>query len=131
MRKVLLAAALLCIAASPALSQSAIPSRNGSAVITTGNTYQLLASRNGGRRSLTIENNNSTGNCLIEISGLIQVGDTTATTYTISGITVTAAQASILLLPGGAYTRYYPYLPTDPIVGTCASTSASIYLDVQ
>lgn len=120
----------LLLGCSPLYAQTSIQTRNGSAVIVTGNTYQLLASA-ANRQSITIENNNASGNCFIEVSGLVAAGETTATTKTISGISVTAVQASIVLLPGGSYTRYFPHLPLGPIVGTCASSAASIYLDAQ
>lgn len=128
-RKVILAAALLCIA-SPLYAQNAIATRNNTAIIAAANTYQSLLIA-GSRRSLTIENNNATDSCWIEVSGLVAVGDTTATAKTINGVSVTAQKASIALLPGGSYTRYYPFIPNGAIVGTCASLGDSIYLDIQ
>jgi hypothetical protein len=66
------------------------------------------------RRSLTIENNNATDSCWV------YVGSGTAT-----------AAKSILLLPGGSYVRYYPYIPNDQIQATCTTTSESLYIDIQ
>jgi hypothetical protein len=88
--------------------------------ITTGNTFQtILAAIPIGstvpRRSLTIQNNNATDNCWIFIGALT---------------TPTKAQ-SILLQPGIPYQRYYPYVPSDAIQGTCATTADSIYVDTQ
>lgn len=120
----------LSLGTSPVYAQSAIPTRNNTAIIATANTYQSLLTA-GNRRSLTIENNNATDSCWIEVSGLVAVGNTTATTVTINGVSVTSQKASISLLPGGSYTRYYPYIPNGAIVGTCASTSDAIYVDVQ
>jgi hypothetical protein len=99
-----------------------LPTTNGAVTITTGNTFQtVLAKVSGGilRHSLTIENNNTnTDNCWIMF-----------------GIGVTAANAtaakSIMLLPGGSYTRYYPYVPSDEIEATCAGNSDTLYLDTQ
>lgn len=98
----------------------AVATVNKSAVITTGNTFQvvlpiiLLANR----RSLTIQNNNTSDTCWITF-----------------GTGVTAANAakasSIALSAGQAYTRYYPYVPSDEIEGTCASNSDTLYIDVQ
>ena len=92
---------------------------NGSVTITTGNTFQtILASTVGTttvRQSLTIQNNQTTtDNCWVF------VGSGTATKGT-----------SILLQPGGSYTRYWPYVPSDAIQATCASNSDTLYLDTQ
>lgn len=96
-------------------AQTAIPTTNSSITITTGNTFQNLFSGIGrGRRSLTIQNNNASDSCWIFI------GSGSATKAT-----------SILLLAGQAYTRYYPFLPSDVIQATCATTADSLYADVQ
>lgn len=91
---------------------------NLSIVITAGNTFQQVMAAlvpPAQRRSLTIQNNNTTtDNCWV------YVGSGSAT-----------KGASILLLPAGAYTRYFPYVPSDVIQATCASTSNTIYVDVQ
>ena len=67
-------AAVLSFAASRAHAQS-IPAAttNGSISITTGNTFQQVLGALGAppaaRRSLTIENNNSTDSCWLFIGG--------------------------------------------------------------
>ena len=125
---------------------------NGSAKITTGLTYQTLlssiqgATPNSGasgaaglsqttqRQSLTIENNNASDTCYIIIGstwGVVPGTTTTTSTSTFGGATVTAAQASITLIAAGSYTRYWPYVPSDTIYGTCATTGDSIYVDTQ
>ena len=91
---------------------------NSSATITTGNTFQtVLASILGTttiRQALTIENNNASDSCWVYIG---------------SG---SASKAkSILLLSGGSYTRYWPYVPSDAIQATCASNSDTLYIDNQ
>lgn len=118
MKKLLLA--LLLFMAVPAAAQQ-IPTNygtlNSSAVITTGNTFQtLLAATTSAtrRRSLTIENNNATDSCWVF------VGAGSATKGT-----------SILLLAGGSYTRYWPFIPSDAIQATCASNSDTLYVDTQ
>jgi hypothetical protein len=117
-----------------AIGRSTIPS---GVAITTGNTFQqLLPSVIGTttqRQSLTIQNNNtSTDNCWILIGGPWKAGDTTSTTRTVAGASITTIQAAILLQPGQPYTRYWPYVPYDQILGTCVnSTSDSIYVDNQ
>lgn len=130
-------AALLALA-SPAAAQNVTnaASVNGSVSITTGNTYQTILAAVGlppaQHRSLTIENNNASDSCEIEPTGLVAAGSTTATSVTPpGGSAITAAKASILLLAGGSYTRYYPYIPSGAIVGTCATAGDSLYVDTQ
>lgn len=124
--------AALALSGAPVVAQPANPVQgnivnlgtvDASAVITTGNTFQtvlsaLAASSTTGvvpvRRSLTIENNNATDSCWV---------------YPHSG-TATKAK-SILLLPGGSYTRYWPYVPSDAIQATCASDSDSLYVETN
>lgn len=105
----ILATGLSCASAQPFGRTTS----NQSAVITTGNTFQTILAA-GNRNSLTIQNNNATDSCWIFI------GSGSATKAT-----------SILLLAGGAYTRYWPFIPTDAIQGTCASNGDSLYIDIQ
>lgn len=136
MRRIILAAiGLALLGCSPAFAQSTtVVTVRIPTIITTGNTFQLL---NGAvtqplnRKSLTIQNNNAADNCFVLIGGPWVAGDTTASTRTENSISFTGAKASILLLPGGSYTRYYPYIPADQILVTCASASDSMYADVQ
>lgn len=86
---------------------------NQSATIATGNTFQTILAA-GNRQSLTIQNNNATNSCWIYL------GADTAT-----------KARSILLLAGGSYTRYWPFIPIDAIQATCASNGDTIYLDIQ
>jgi hypothetical protein len=139
---VLAIGALLLISASafaqPSTLGDPVPTNNTSVKITTGLTYQqILPSvpvNSGARRSVTIQNNQTnTDNCFL-IIGTNQVTPattTTATSITINGVSVTAAQASILLGPGTAYQRYFPYVPSDIIYGTCTTTGDSMYVDTQ
>jgi hypothetical protein len=87
---------------------------NASASIATGNTFQTVLAASDNRRSLTIQNNNATDSCWVF------VGSGSATKAT-----------SILLLAGGSYTRYYPYIPADVIQATCATTADTLYVDTQ
>lgn len=106
--------------ASPAVAQTTAQTTNGSITIATGNTFQQALAAVGSppatRRSLTIVNNNTNGdNCWVFI-----------------GATGSATKAtSILLTPGGSYTRYYPYVPSDNIAATCTTTSDTLYVDTQ
>jgi hypothetical protein len=89
---------------------------NASVIITTGNTFQtILFGTINYKASLTIQNNNtSADNCWIFL------GAGTAT-----------EAKSIILAPGQAYTRYFPYVPSDQIQVTCATTSDTLYVDTQ
>lgn len=102
----------------PVTGQAAARSTvNGSVSITVGNTFQqiLPAATGETRQSLTIQNNNTTtDNCWIYL------GSGTATKAT-----------SILLTPGLPYQRYFPYVPSDAIQGTCATTADTLYVDTQ
>lgn len=87
---------------------------NYAATITTGNTFQQVLAAATNRASITIENNNASDSCWL----FIGAGSATKGT-------------SILLLAGGAYTRYFPYVPADAIQATCASNSDTLYVDTQ
>jgi preprotein translocase subunit SecD len=131
--RAMLCAIALVFSATHVLAQGAVPSDNWSVKITTGNTFQALQSANNARRSLTIQNNNAADACYVNVDGTVVAGNTTATSVTTTGSkqTMTAAQASVLLNAGSSYTRYYPYVPSGPIVVTCASNGDSLYVDMQ
>lgn len=114
-----------------AMGQSAVPTDNWSVSITTGNTFQQVQPRNDARRSLTVQNNNAFDSCYVNIDGSVVAGNTTASSVTTKGGTITAAKASVLLSAGQSYARYYPYVPSGPIVATCATTASSLYVDMQ
>jgi hypothetical protein len=130
----LFALLLLLVACGPARGDSAttLVSQNFSVTITTGNTFQTLRPLNQNYNSLTIQNNQTSGdNCWVEVTGLVASGNTLSTSVTTGNGTTTAQQASILLTPSSSYQRYFPYLPRGPIVVTCATTGDSIYVDTQ
>lgn len=138
MQRKILAACLFALFATQAVAQQTSTSITAPfpTKITTGLTYQqlLAAVTMNNRHSLTIQNNNTTDNCQIIVVGANSpwlVGDTTSTARTVNGTSITGAQASILLFPGGSYTRYYPFIPPDQILGTCATTGDSLYIDTQ
>lgn len=122
LRKLILAS-LLALLASPSLAEppKTGPTNKRSAIIATGNTFQTIMSAMGdneSRNSLTIQNNNttSTDNCWIVVGGAL--GSATKGT-------------AILLTPGQAYTRYYPFVPSDAIHATCVTSTNTIYADTQ
>ena len=104
--------------ASPVAGQAVNRSTlNLSNTVTTGNTFQIVLQPLSGaqRQAVTIQNNNtSTDNCWLFLG---------------SGSATEAK--SILLAPGQAYQRYWPYVPSDEFQITCASTSDTFYADVQ
>jgi hypothetical protein len=87
---------------------------NNSVVIVTGNTFQTVLAANSNRASITIENNNATDSCWV----------------TVDGGSPTKAIA-ILLLAGGSYQRYFPYVPSGAIQATCATANDTLYVDTQ
>lgn len=106
----------LQIALAQSVSTPAVTT-NASIVIAAGNTFQQALAAivpPAQRRSITIQNNNATDSCWL----FIGAGSATKGT-------------SILLLPGGSYTRYFPYLPADVIQATCTTTSDTLYVDIQ
>jgi hypothetical protein len=102
-------------------------------LITTGSTFQILSAANVNRRSLQIQNNGiGSDNCWLLIGGPWVAGDTLATSRTVNGTSMTAAQAGMLLNPGVAYTRYEASIvPLDQILITCSTSADSYYADIQ
>lgn len=100
--------------------------------IASGLTFQLLAD-SANRRVIEIENNNttSTENCWVLVGGPWQAGDTTASVRSIDGASITASKDAWLLQPGGSFTRYYPYIPSDPILVTCTNAGDSVAARIQ
>lgn len=119
-----------------------ITPQNHSVTITTGNTFQTVLTATtlvpGGqtsspRRTLKIQNNNTnTDNCFIDDTGLVKAGNTTSTNVTtVDSNTITAAQASDLLSPGGSEYYSWPIVPNGVIVATCAGNGDSIKISIQ
>lgn len=119
----LLAGALLAALAWPAMAQTPvnIPTVNRSVTISSGNVFQTVVAATASttdynRKSLTLQNNNTNNDsCWVFIGAL---GSATK-------------QTSILLAPGGSYQRYMPYIPSDAINATCATSNDTLYIDTQ
>jgi hypothetical protein len=134
MRKVWIVVCALLLFIPAAYSQNPQPafSSNASVTIAVGGTYQQVRPPTQAYNSLTVQNNNTTtDNCFLELTGLVVAGNTTATSVVTTNGTVTAQQASILIQPGGSYQRYYPKLPRNAIMVTCATAGDSFYVDFQ
>lgn len=122
---------LASLGVSSAQTPNGLKTNKVSVSITAGNTFQLLQAA-ASRNSLTIQNNNAnTDNCLLLIGGPWQVGDTTSTSRTVNGASLTAPKDAIILQPGQPYTRYYPYTPNDQLLVTCPTGGDSVYGDYQ
>jgi hypothetical protein len=115
-----LAAALaiaLVLFGSPTLAQSQAPPGT-SVTIVTGSKFQQVVppSTNGTeRRSLTIQNNSANvDSCWVFI-----------------GTSKPSKEASFELAPGKSLIRYWPFVPSDAIQATCASSSDTLYVEYQ
>ena len=118
MKKILVGLFLLAFAGSAFAQTSPALTYRTPTSITTGGTFQAILAA-GTKRSLTIQNNNTTtDNCWLDFG---------------SGVTASNASAAngILLTPGQAYTRYYPYVPNNEIEATCTTTGNTLRVDVQ
>ena len=104
----------------------AVPTVNGSIIITAGNTFQTVLAavpvNSAGRRSLTIQNNNG---------GACQSTSTCDYCWVFIGSGTATTARSIQLAATQAYTRFYPLAPSDVIQATCANTSDTLYVDTQ
>lgn len=112
-----LAVALLAFGACDANAQSRpmnLNTLNSSAVIVTGNTFQTILAAKTNRQSVTIQNNNASDACWVFVGG----GSATKGT-------------SIALAAGQSWSRYFPYVPSDAIQATCATTNDTLYIDTN
>ena len=104
-----------------------VPTVNGSVAITTGNTFQQILPavpvNSRARRSLTIQNNNDNATC--------EASSNCDYCWIFIGSGTPTEAKSIQLAATQAYTRYYPYVPSDVIQATCTTTSDTLYVDTQ
>lgn len=127
----LAAAGALLLGCLPAIAQTTPAQTTPRPIlITTGNTFQV-ALPSGAKRSMTIQNNNASDTCYLLVGGPWQLGDTTAITRVLNGVTIAASKASIVLTAGQSYARFFPFIPNDQILATCATTGSSLYVDYQ
>jgi hypothetical protein len=86
--------------------------------IATGNKFQQIVPSNStgtDRRALTIQNNASNGdNCWVYV-----------------GSDKASKDGSVVLAPGKSYDRYWPFVPSDTIQATCASSSDNLYVEYK
>lgn len=121
MKRALAACLLFALSCLGAQAQTVATTTRTPIVITAGNTFQTIlaaVTSNNQRRSLQIQNNNATDSCWLDYGIGVTAGNATK-------------GAAFLLLPGGSFTRYYPYIPSDEIEATCTSTSDTMRVDIQ
>jgi hypothetical protein len=100
--------------------QTPVPQTGAGDVVTisAGNKFQQIVPTNNtgtDRRTLTIQNNASNGdNCWVYV-----------------GSDRPSKDGSIVLAPGKSYDRYWPFVPSDAIQATCASSSDNLYVQYK
>jgi len=113
-------ASILLGSATLAQSQTPEPQAPTGNLVTIliGNKFQQVVPPNKGdteRRALTIQNNGSNSdNCWVYI-----------------GSDKASKDNSIVLAPGKSYTRYWPFVSSDGIQATCASSSDTLYVEYK
>jgi hypothetical protein len=94
------------------------PSDDNLVTIATANTFQQVIGSNGSapeRRALIIKNNNTNGD----------------TCWVFFGDAKASKEGSVILTSGGSYVRYWPFVSSDAMLATCASTSDTLYVEVK
>src|SRR5262249_33461114 len=94
------------------------PSENNLVTIATGNTFQQVIGSNGSateRQALIIKNDNSNGDSCWVFFG----GDKAS------------KEKGVMVASGDSYVRYWPFVSSEAIQATCASTSDALYVEIQ
>jgi hypothetical protein len=94
------------------------PSEDNLVTIATGNAFQQVIGSNGSameRHALIIKNNNANGD----------------TCWVFFGVAKASKEESVVLASGGSYVRYWPFVSSDAMLATCASTSDTLYVEVK
>jgi hypothetical protein len=108
--------AIALLLGSAAFAQTPPASTNKVVTIGIGNKFQqVLASSGTELRMLRISNNNANGD-----SCWVFVGSSQA-----------SKEGSYEVSPGEEYLRYPPFVPSDAIQATCASSSDTLYVEYQ
>ena len=108
--------AIALLLGSAAFAQTPLALTDTVATIDTGNKFQqVLASSGTERRMLRISNNNTNGD-----SCWVFVGSGRA-----------SKEGSYAVIPGKEYLRYPPFVPSDAIQATCASSSDTLDVEYQ
>ncbi len=103
----------------PIFAQQPPASIKTSVTIVTGNKFQIILPENDtgkDRRALVIDNNNTNGD-----SCWIFVGTGRAS----------QEKSDKVLAPGGQYVRYWPFVPSDEVQATCASSADTLSVEYR
>jgi hypothetical protein len=104
---------------SPIFAQQPPASTKISVTIVTGNKFQEILPQNDpgkDRRTLIIDNNNTNSD-----SCWVFVGTGRAS----------QEKSDKVLAPGERYVRYWPFVPSDEVQATCASSSDTLSVEYQ
>jgi hypothetical protein len=120
---VLVAASLAIVyllSPTPIFAQQPPASTKTSVTIVTGNKFQKILPENDTgkdrRAALIIDNNNTNGD-----SCWVFVGTGRAS----------QEKSDKVLAPGERYVRYWPFVPSDEVQATCASSSDTLSIEYQ
>jgi len=109
----LLTASMLLGSRTLAQTPTQEPTGNSITIEIANKFQQVVPATGAERRVLMIKNNNS-DNCWVYIGG----GNA-------------SKEKSTVLDPGSAYTRYWPFAPSEAIQATCASSSDILLVEYQ
>jgi hypothetical protein len=94
------------------------PSDDNVVTIATGNSFQQVVGSNSSateRQALIIQNTNTNGD----------------TCWVFFGGNKASKEKSVILDSGGSYVRYWPFVSSEAMQATCASTSDTLYVEIK
>jgi hypothetical protein len=94
------------------------PSDNNVVKIATGNSFQQVVGPNSSateRQALTIKNNNTNGD----------------TCWVFFGGDKASKEKNVSIDSGGSYVRYWPFVSSEAMQATCASTSDTLSVEIK
>jgi hypothetical protein len=94
------------------------PSDNNLVTIATGDTFQQVIGSNGSaaeRQALIIKNDNSNGDSC----------------WLFFGSDKASKEKGVMVASGDSYVRYWPFVSSEAIQATCASTSDALYVEIK
>jgi len=93
-------------------------SDNNLVTIATGNAFQQVIGSNGSateRQALIIKNDNSNGDSC----------------WVFFGSDKPSKEKSVIVASGDSYVRYWPFVSSDAMQATCASSSDALYVEIK
>jgi hypothetical protein len=94
------------------------PSDNNLVTIATGNVFQQVIGSNGSaaeRQAIIIKNDNSNGDPC----------------WVFFGSNKASKEKSVIVASGDSYVRYWPFVPSDAMQATCASSSDALNVEIK